>query len=176
MTATAPLVRVTALLDRIGVEYAVIGAHGVNAWLEPRFTADIDVTAHIDAETTARLRTALAAEGFEVAAVLGDSLPSGPDFVRFASPDRMVVLEIQAAKTDLQREVIRRAREISTGVPVATPEDLIILKLIADRAKDRQDLLGLIALPDLDWAHIERWAIEWGVTDRLAALRSEAPR
>jgi hypothetical protein len=56
--------------------------------------------------------------------VPGDSLPCGPDFVRFASPD----------------------------------------------------LFGLVALPDLDWAHIERWAIEWGVTDRLAALRREATR
>jgi hypothetical protein len=51
-----------------------------------------------------------------------------------------------------------------------------VLKLIADRPKDRQDLLGLVALPDLDWAHIERWSAEWGLSDRLASLRREAAR
>lgn len=171
MSATAPLARVVALLDRVGIEYAVIGAHGVNAWLEPRFTADVDITANIDSDAATKLQAAFAAEGLEIANVLGGALPSGPDFVRFASADRMVVLEIQAAKTDLQRELIRRARRTSDGIPVATPEDLIILKLIADRPKDRQDLLGLLALPGLDWAHVDRWAAEWDVSERLAALR-----
>jgi hypothetical protein len=59
---------------------------------------------------------------------------------------------------------------------VATPEDLIVLKLIADRPKDRQDLLGLVALPDLDWAYVARWAAEWDVAERLAALRRDRSR
>lgn len=175
MSPAAPLARVAGLLDRAGVEYAVIGAHGVNAWLEPRFTADIDVT-EPRPHTTERLRATMAAEGYELATLLGDTLPSGPDFVRFTSADRLVVLEIQAAKTDLQREVIRRARSTSGGIPVATAEDLIVLKLIADRPKDRQDLLGLVALPGLDWSHVERWAEEWGVADRLSALRDASKR
>jgi hypothetical protein len=85
-------------------------------------------------------------------------------------------VEIQAAKTALQHDVVCRARTSSEGVRVATPEDLIVLKLIADRPKDRQDLLGLVALPDLDWAHVERWAAEWDVADRLASLRRDASR
>lgn len=176
MSPAAPLARIAGLLDRAGVEYAVIGAHGVNAWLEPRFTADIDVTANLDHDTTERLRATMAAEGYELATLLGDTLPSGPDFVRFTSADRLVVLEIQAAKTDLQREVIRRARSTSGDIPVATAEDLIVLKLIADRPKDRQDLLGLVALPGLDWSHVERWAEEWGVAVRLSALRDASKR
>ena len=49
------------------------------------------------------------------------------------------------------------------------------MKLIADRAKDAIDLAGLARLPSIDWAYIERWAVEWGVTDRLARVRSSAP-
>jgi hypothetical protein len=37
-----------------------------------------------------------------------------------------------------------------------TPEDLIVMKLIAHRPKDRIDLLGLVALPGLDWSYVER--------------------
>lgn len=50
-------------------------------------------------------------------------------------------------------------------------EDLLVLKLIADRRRDRIDLEGLAALPDLDWAYIERWCNAWGIADRLHALR-----
>ena len=31
-------------LDAAGIAYSIIGGHAVNAWLEPRFTADVDVT------------------------------------------------------------------------------------------------------------------------------------
>jgi hypothetical protein len=125
------LARIADLFVRAEVEYAVIGAHGVNAWLEPRFTADIDVTAGIDPAGMLRLRRVFADAGYELTLEYGGQLPSGPDFVRFAS---------------------------------------------ADRPKDRQDLLGLVALPDLDWAHVERWAAEWDVADRLASLRRDASR
>jgi hypothetical protein len=165
------LARIADLFARAEVEYAVIGAHGVNAWLEPRFTADIDVTASIDPPAMLRLRRVFADAGYEPALEYRAHLPSGPDFVRFTSADRLTIVEIQAAKTALQHDVMRRARTSSEGIRVATPEDLIVLKLIADRPKDRQDLLGLVALPDLDWTHVERWAAEWDVADRLAALR-----
>lgn len=96
--------RIAALFEQAGVAYAVIGAHAVNAWIEPRLTADIDVTALLD------------------------------------------------------REILSQG-----GVRVATPEDLIVLKRIANRAKDQIDVLGLVALPSLDWAYVERRAAEWEV-------------
>ncbi len=54
---------------------------------------------------------------------------------------------------------------------VATAEDLIVLKLIANRPKDQVDLLALAALPGIDWSYIERWADAWNVRDVLGRLR-----
>ncbi len=159
------------LLERAGVKYVVIGAHAVNVWLEPRFTMDIDVTVEATGAGMGRLKEALAAQGFSVTREYGADLRSGPDFVRFASADQLTVLEVQASKTTYQQEVIRRAR-LEGGVHVASPEDLIVMKLIADRPKDQIDLQGLIQLPGLDWAYIEHWSGEWGVLDRLARVRS----
>lgn len=170
------LARIAELFARAEVEYAVIGDHGVNAWLEPRFTADIDVTVRIDPSSMLRLRRIFAEAGYEPTVEHGAHLPSGPDFVRFASTDQLTIVEIQVAKTALQHEVLRRARESSDRIRVATPEDLIVLKLIADRPKDRQDLLGLVALPDLDWPYVERWATEWDVADKLTSLRRDPRR
>ncbi len=162
---------VAGLFERAGVAYAVIGAHAVNAWLEPRFTADVDVTVQAGAAALERLTRELSAEGYALTRRHGAELPSGPDFVRFSSRDGTVVLELQAAKTELQQDVIRRAVASQRGLRVATPEDLIVMKLIANRAKDRGDLEGLVRLPTLDWAYIERWAAEWDVTDILRTVR-----
>ena len=165
------LTRISQLLAEAKVPYALIGGHAVNVWLEPRFTADIDVTIDAGAAEMEELKRVLLREGLTLEIEHGGDLPSGPDFLRFASKDRSVLLEIQAAKTELQREVLRRARPTEDGVRVATVEDLILLKLIADRAKDQRDLDGLRRLPDIDWSYVERWAEEWELTAQLAGLR-----
>jgi hypothetical protein len=123
-----------------------------------------------DAQALSRLGAALEANGFSLERQVGGEVPSGPDFLRYVSPP--VVIEIQTAKTRLQHSVVSRAAS-ADGVRIATPEDLIVLKLIADRPKDRADLDGLASLPSLDWAYVERWADEWSVADRLARLRGE---
>jgi len=167
-----PLVEVARRLERAGVSYAIIGAHAVNVWVEPRVTADIDVTAEVSASGATRLIRVFEADGFTCARVHGDVQPSGPDFVRLVSADGVVVVvEVQTAKTAYQRRVIERAVASHDRVRVATPEVLIVLKLIADRPKDRADLAALMALPDLDRDYVERWAAEWQVEDRLRRLR-----
>ncbi|MBX3028164.1 nucleotidyl transferase AbiEii/AbiGii toxin family protein [bacterium] len=159
------------LLASLGSDYAIIGAHAVNCWLEPRVTADIDVTVAADRARLDALRARFAREGFRVAREHGADAPSGPDFVRFVSADGEIVIELQAAKTAFQREVVRRAVPTPLGLRVATVEDLIVLKLIADRTKDQSDLEGLLGLGALDWAHVEKWAAAWGVFDRLQRKR-----
>lgn len=166
---TDPLPQIARLLGSLGTDYAVIGAHAVNCWLEPRLTADIDVT--VDRGQLEFLRTRLSAEGFRVSREHGADAPSGPDFIRFVSDDGEIVIEIQTAKTAFQREIIRRAVSTPEGLRVATVEDLIVLKLIADRTKDQADLEGLLGLGALDWGYVEKWATRWGVLDRLQRKR-----
>lgn len=171
-----PLAWLATVLGELRLPYAVIGAHAVNAWVEPRFTADIDVTIELTAETAGALARELERAGFSRARAHGDGAPSGPDFVRYVSTTASLTVEFQGAKTPFQREVVRRARTAADGARIATPEDLIVLKLIADRPKDQVDLLGLTALPGLDWSYVERWAREWEVEDRLRALRERPTR
>ncbi|HEX4337891.1 MAG TPA: nucleotidyl transferase AbiEii/AbiGii toxin family protein [Polyangiaceae bacterium] len=173
MAEELPLV--AELFARAGVDYAVIGGHAVNAWLEPRFTADIDVTVVASDAEMKRLNDVFAAAGFHVSVEHGADQPSGPDFVRLTTGDGSVVVELQVAKTALQFLVVSRARSARSGARVATPEDLLILKLIAHRAKDRIDLEGLARIPSIDWSYVEHQSREWDVLDRLEELRRGIP-
>ncbi len=75
------------------------------------------------------------------------------------------MLELQAAKTALQRGMIVRAKNHG-GVRVATA--------IANRPKDQLDLLGLVAVPDVDWDYVDKHAEAWGVQAVVARMRALA--
>ena len=141
-----PVRSVAKLLEDAAVPYALIGGHAVNQWLEPRFTADVDLTIASGADEQRRVERTLLAAGYKLDFAQDGTQPSGPDIVGWASPSGDLV-ELQLEKTDLQREVIRRATRTADGTRVATKEDLIVMKLIADRAKDRLDLIGLNRTP-----------------------------
>jgi hypothetical protein len=163
---------IAALLARANVRYALIGGHAVNILLEPRFTADIDVTVIADVDAFDRLRQVLKTAGLRVDREHGAASPSGPDFVRFVD-DELTILELQTAKTALQRDVVDRAIDHG-GVWVASPEDLIVFKAIANRPKDQIDLLGLVRLPNIDWSYVNAHARDWGVEGVLTRIRSLA--
>lgn len=165
-----PLKVLADILADNGLSAALIGGHAVNVWAEPRFTADIDVTVAADAAAFERVRQDLLARGYRIVQEVGTGLASGPDFLRLARGPDDPPIDLQAAKTAFQQEVLRRARP--GRPPIATPEDLIVLKLIAHRPKDMLDLRNLIVLNDLDWAYIEAWADAWEVRQRLDILRT----
>jgi len=59
---------------------------------------------------------------------------------------------------DLQKLVVERAEAIEVSgkrVSVATAEDLIIMKVMAGRAQDEQDIKGILAVhfQSLDWQY-----------------------
>ena len=163
---------IARILADAGAAYALIGGHAVNVVLEPRFTADIDVTIAGDPVVLHRVRAALLASGLRVEREHGAGQASGPDFVRFVD-EAGTVLELQMAKTGLQRSAIERAHNHG-GVRVATPEDLIVFKAIANRPKDQVDLLGLVRLPAIDWGYVDARASEWGVLAVIARVRALA--
>jgi len=167
--STVPWLRIGALLADI--PHALIGGHAVNVWVEPRLTIDVDLTLSPDRMDLERVESRLVADGLVKTDEHASDPGLGPDFQRFKSTDGRLIVELQVARTEFQREVIRRAHRLSSGLSIATPEDLIVLKLIANRTKDFKDLIDLCALPDLDWGHIDHWASVWDVRERIAQFR-----
>lgn len=170
--AAALLAEVAAAIDGAGLAVALIGGAAFNAFEDPRFTKDLDLTVEADAEKVAHFVATLERNGFEVVRKQDEGASSGPDFVQLLRPGTPDMIDIITAKTEYQELVIERAvRGPGQALPVATAEDLIVLKLIANRPIDHSDTFLLARDNPIDWPYVEHWAKTWGVVAHLDALR-----
>lgn len=86
--------------------HALVGAHAVNIWIEPRITLDFDVTISGDRLSLHQIELKLAASVFSKTKETATQAPSGPDFQRYRSQDGETIMEFQTAKTPFQHELI----------------------------------------------------------------------
>jgi hypothetical protein len=171
---------VASALEDEGIPYATIGALGRAVWSRPRATTDIDLAVASDAALWPRILAALSRLGL----ALTQQTPPGeepPDTAFFRVPGGVRV-DLLIAKTEFEKEVLARRIKIDflgTAVWVATPEDLVIYKLIAGRPRDLTDIAEILSAQrasgrTLDWARLEHWAGEWGVAAELAHFKDQA--
>jgi hypothetical protein len=151
-----------ALLEARGIVAVLIGAHAANRYrVEVRHTVDVDLLVQdVDAAATV-LRSA----GFDIREIADEEDRAYLLFARRGTE----VVDVLLAETELQRIAMSRAVD-----GVVTPEDLIVLKLIAGRPRDIDDIRSIIAAGvSLDAAYIVRWANEWDVIDTWVTISSE---
>ena len=162
--------------------FAVIGAVARNAWAPPRATTDVDLAIAARPEILQAIGCALRTLGYQqVRQQQADPGEQLPDIVIFRSEATgLPQVDLLVAKTPFEEQVLRRAVRIEVGpcaVPIASPEDLIVYKLLADRPRDREDIRAVLRTQarvgrPLDWQYVEQWAAFWRITDRLERLRS----
>lgn len=175
----------TAVESALGVSsFAVIGAVARNAWAPPRATTDLDLTISARSNILDAIDAKLREIGYSrVREQRVESSDSLPDIVIFRSeqgdPQQVDLL---LAKTPFEEDVIQRAERVEVGslsTPVASPEHLVVYKLLADRPRDREDVRAILrtqarAARVFDWARVEQWADFWQIADRLQRVRDLA--
>ena len=147
------------LLQAGGFPFAVIGGLCVLVRGEARFTQDIDVVIAAEPQDALILLSHLDESGFQP--VLEE------DAAEFLMRAYMLPLrhgqtgltvDIAIGAMGFERQLIQRAEEIRLGsllLPVATAEDLILMKLIAGRPRDVEDVEGIVlAQLELDWDYL----------------------
>jgi hypothetical protein len=139
---------------------AVIGGVAVSIQAHARYTRDLDALVVVHYSKWRKFVERAAAFGFAGRV---------PDVVEFAGQSRMVLLlhessgiplDVSLGALEFEEELIGRATIVKLGrlkVPVAAPDDLIILKAVAQRPIDLADIDALLeAHPRLDLARIRR--------------------
>jgi hypothetical protein len=173
------LVAVGRALSELGGEYMLIGGLAIGVWSSPRATTDCDLSVRVPASSEA-LRDSLARAGLEV--MRGDltRAQAAGEAVRLrrqGHTEEPVVVDLLFATTPFEIEALARRqplRVLGVEVPVATPEDLLVFKLIAARPQDLADAHVLFTLHGaaFDLERVRRWCREFGVEDRLDVLLS----
>jgi hypothetical protein len=146
-------------LERLDLRWYLFGAQAALLHGAARLTADVDVTVDVGLTEPMTLCRALTKAGFE---------PRGQDIAAFVARTRVLPLVHQAsglpldvviAGTSLERRFMTRATVRSVegvSVPVARPEDLVAMKVLAGRTKDLDDAAAVVAAnPDLDSALVK---------------------
>lgn len=162
------------ILSEFAGQCAIIGGMAYNFWREPRFTKDVDFTLIADRTRFAQLEQRMVEAGYQIDRIQNEDEPSGPGFVRFTQPGTQKIVEFLSAKTEFQELLIERAVKLGPEhrLRVATPEDVVVLKLIANRPQDQADAINLGLIEGLDWEYVERWSEVWDIGDRLGHLRA----
>jgi hypothetical protein len=135
-------------LRSLRLEHAYIGGLAVALVGRPRITQDIDGIVLLGEMSIEDFLSRARSAGFSARV---------PEAVAFTLKSRVFLLRHEATKVPIdlsigflpfEEETVRRARMMTTKglhIPVATPEDLVILKAIAGRPRDIVDMEGLLA-------------------------------
>lgn len=170
-----------ALFEKKEFPYALMGGLAVRLYALPRATYDVDFTVSIPREALGGLYQEVETLGYSVPhAQAGGWIDTvrGMPVIKFQwyIGTRAIDIDVFLAETPFQAELLkRRVRHSGEGWGgwFVTAEDLILLKLLANRPKDRVDIGDILFIQgDPDIEYLRRWAGELGVADQLdEALR-----
>lgn len=152
-----------AKLDNPGV---IIGGVAVSFLGKPRLTEDVDAMLLLSIEDIPRFLEAASAEQIN---------PRIQNAAEFARRNRVLLLQHSPTETNIdislgvlpfeketvERGIVRSTPTLSVHLP--TPEDLIIMKAIAHRPKDLEDIRTIVdKQSELDSERIEYWVKSFG--------------
>lgn len=159
------LARLATALDRARVAYMVIDGHAVLVHGVVRLTQDIDITLGLSADDLPRVKALIADLALQPLVDV-DSFARETMVIPCAESSSNLRVDLILSQSPYEREAIARARGVKfdgVEVRIASAEDVIIHKLVAGRARDLEDVRGiLIKNPALDLALVRRWLREWG--------------
>lgn len=155
LASFVPAIRALCTLLKVShVPGAIIGGVAASLQGQARATEDVDALLRLDEKSLDHFLDMAIAEGFR---------PRIPDAISFARRSAVLLLEHKASRVGVDLTICRlpfdfdaidRARVIVMGdlqFSVVAPEDLIIMKAIAHRPQDFQDIRAVVrANPQLD--------------------------
>jgi hypothetical protein len=123
--------------------YLIIGGLAVAVIGEPRMTGDVDVIGYLSMEQATELIDTAVAAGFEVAPDERERLHATGTLRFTKGRFQLDIILASLPFEDDARARARKRRLFGRLVPLPTPEDLILFKVLAGRDKDLVDAVGI---------------------------------
>ncbi len=161
------------------LDAVLIGGIAVSIVAKPRFTADIDMLlTNFDTNRLSTLIERVPEHGFEFRVENPLQFAQRYLVVLLQHRATRILVDISLGCTPFENEITSRATTISIGslpLRVATPEDLVIMKLVAQRPIDLIDVQQILAVhPHLDKERILYWVGEFSKALEMPELLEKA--
>ena len=176
-----------AMLESRGIACAVIGGLAVSLRGQPRMTVDVDLVMAADVEDALRLARELPGTPFEPLFTGVEEVINAAYILPLRHRTTGIRVDLAIGMSGFERDAIERARTLviaDTTAPVVTVEDLLVMKALAGRPQDEQDIRGIVDLHGerIDWtaclttAKALGKAVDIDIADRLESARSRGRR
>lgn len=151
------------LLDELDLPWALAGALAALEYRAAvRLTGDADVLTSWHSDLVVRIQDA----GYQVKATT-DHGGDHPHLLRLKRGPS--VIDVLVVDDDYQQVALER----SAGAHLLTIEDVLIHKVLADRARDRADVASILSTsPDLDHTYLDHWMAQWQITELWEAAQA----
>jgi predicted nucleotidyltransferase len=170
-----PLRALLTLLQNENIPHVIIGGLAVSQLTRPRLTADIDVLTYLDDDgRIPDLIEDASRSGFSVRIEDAESFARQNRVLLLIHDQTRIPVDISLGVLPFEREVIDRSSRVAAGdlqIPLPSVEDLIVLKAVAHRAVDLDDLRTLVEFhPKLDKVRIRKVVGEFAAALEMPEL------
>jgi hypothetical protein len=164
--------------------YLIYGGLAAGIWGEPRYTEDVDLVLFVPERQAFRFLRTAAKFGFAVEEDLHLQQLQVSGWARLPLGDAKSPwhLDLTLGDSPFDKSALERRREFTLfdrKVWIASPEDLLVYKLVSNRDRDAFDIQAILRRQkSLDLAYVRRWAAWWekegitGLRQRLESLLS----
>ena len=156
------------VLETRGIRFALIGGLAVSLRGQPRMTVDVDLVILADIDQALRLAQELSSTPFEPLFPGVEEVVARSFILPLRHRATGIRVDVAIGMSGFEQQAVSRATTVTIGdvrVPVVAVEDLLVMKALAGRPQDDQDIRGLVAA--------QRDAIDWpaclDVAEKLCA-------
>lgn len=141
------LKRIALELNRVSLPYMVFGGQAVLIYGKPRLTQDIDITLALEPHQAQPVINLIENLGLKILISNVEEFLSQTFVLPVVDPKTQLRVDFVFSLTPFERQAIERSNIVEIdGVPVryVSLEDLIVMKVIAGRPRDLEDVKGVI--------------------------------
>jgi predicted nucleotidyltransferase len=155
------------LLEAQGIPYALIGGLAASFRGQARVTADVDMVLSAGVDRALQLAAELTNTKFKPLFRGVEEVVQQAFILPLEHRTTNVKLDLSLGLSGFEQQAVARAQRVDlagTKVAVVTAEDLLIMKVMAGRPQDDQDVRGLVLAHGdrLDWDYCRKVAAELG--------------
>jgi hypothetical protein len=150
--AASILADLAPLFEELGLRWYLFGAQAAIHYGSPRATADVDVTVELRDLAPSVLVGRLEEIGITARIELDDDFIAQSRVLPMLHEKTGMGVDVVLAGPGPEETFLDRARRTPFGdveVPMASPTDMVVMKILAGRPKDVDDVIGiLLAAPE----------------------------